>query len=75
MDERARQRAIDAWGYGLDDLIEALRNFRESIGWVRDDVTFMRLYGAICAAGGDLDGFMAGDVGIDDLRELLTGER
>lgn len=72
MNEKERARAIDDWSYGLDDLIEALRNFRESLGWIRDDNTFMRLYGAIIKAGGDLDNFSVNGVGVDRLRELLT---
>lgn len=68
-----KQWVIEQWSDGLDDLIQALREFREAFGWVSDDALFMRLYGKICAAGGDLDGFKAGDVGIDELRELLTG--
>lgn len=67
-----KEWTITRWGEGLDALIEALRDFRESLGMVHDDAHFMRLYGAICAAGGDLDGFVAGDVNIDGLRELLT---
>jgi len=64
---------VSQWQSGLGDLIGALADFRNGLAVVQDDAEFMRLYGALVAAGDDLDDFIAGDVGIDDLRFTLTG--
>lgn len=74
MTEAQRERVVYAWSNAVAKLAAAADDFSQAINRGRlADSEFMRLYGVIVECGGDLDHVSAGGVGIDGLREILTG--